>query len=187
MAHKRSTVSSSPQSGEIPTPYATADCKIAEENGSQIRARSFWFIPVVRGPWSLVARYPQRGSDAQQNATHGVSDHSGELPTVPPRDDALAGPRRCASTLLGRVATLSIEMKRELLSQLARDELRAVAGRLDVRVPDRSAREGLIDALTERGVSLNEIVPVLSRTRREDVCRALGIGDRRGDGCVVGG
>ncbi len=76
--------------------------------------------------------------------------------------------------------------KRDLLACLRPDELLALAARVGAAVPKQSARVDLIDALTGRRVTLNQILPVLSRARRDDVCRALGIEDRRPEGCVVG-
>ena len=76
-------------------------------------------------------------------------------------------------------------MKHDLLACLRLDELRSVAVRVGVAVDATSAEGDLIDALTGRGVTLNEILPVLSRARRDDVCRALGMEDRRPEGCVV--
>ena len=108
--------------------------------------------------------------------------------TSPLPSDARASARRRrrASTLLGRVATLSTEMKRELLAQLSNDDLVALADRIGVPVHDESAEGELIDSIVNsRTLTLNMLLPVLSRARREEVCRALGIGDRRPEGCIV--
>jgi len=77
-------------------------------------------------------------------------------------------------------------MKRELLAQLSNDDLVALADRIGVPVHDESAEGELIDSIVNsRTLTLNMLLPVLSRARREEVCRALGIGDRRPEGCIV--
>jgi hypothetical protein len=76
--------------------------------------------------------------------------------------------------------------KREFLGLLKPDEVRVLADRLDLRVPDPGDRRALIEALLNaRRATLNAIVPVLSRERRRQVCRALGIEERRAEGCIV--
>jgi hypothetical protein len=77
-------------------------------------------------------------------------------------------------------------MKLDLLACLSRDELRAVATRVGVAVDATSAEGELIDAiLNSRRVTLSEIVPVLSRVRREEVCHALGLVGGAPEGCIV--
>lgn len=83
------------------------------------------------------------------------------------------------------MATLSIEMKSALLGLLTSKELHALAARLGIAVRDMSAEGDLVNAITGMGVTLHRILPVLSRARRDDVCRALGIEGRRREGCVI--
>ena len=66
--------------------------------------------------------------------------------------------------------------KRDVLSHLTRDELLAVVDRFELVVPDRRAKDGLIEAVAgSKKATLIEILPELSRDRLKDVCRALGL------------
>jgi hypothetical protein len=77
--------------------------------------------------------------------------------------------------------------KHALLAQLTRDELLAVADRIGLVVPARSAKEDLLHAIISlRRATLHEILPVLSRERVMRVCRGLGLEVHRPKGCVVG-
>jgi type I restriction enzyme M protein len=64
--------------------------------------------------------------------------------------------------------------KREVLQLLGRDELLAIVDRFDLAVPDRRAKEGLIEAVAaSKKATLAEILPELSRDRLKEICRAL--------------
>jgi type I restriction enzyme M protein len=68
--------------------------------------------------------------------------------------------------------------KREVLEQLKRDELTAVADQFGVEVADRRSKDGLVDALgASRKVVLADALGDLSRDRLKEICRGLGLDD----------
>jgi type I restriction enzyme M protein len=68
--------------------------------------------------------------------------------------------------------------KRDVLSLLSRDELLAVVDRFELAVPDRRAKDGLIEAVAaSKKATLAEALPELSRDRLKELCRALGLDD----------
>src|SRR5262245_26254959 len=68
--------------------------------------------------------------------------------------------------------------KRDVLQLLSRDELLSVVDRFDVSVPDRRAKEGIIEAVAfSKKATLAEILPELSRDRLKELCRALDLDD----------
>ena len=68
--------------------------------------------------------------------------------------------------------------KRALLELLSRDELLAAVDLFDVDVPDRRAKDGLVDALVaSRKVSLAQVLADFPRDRLKDLCRSLGLDD----------
>lgn len=68
--------------------------------------------------------------------------------------------------------------KREVLAQLSRDELVAIADRFELTVDDRRVRDSLIDAVaSSKRATLAEVLPSLSRDRLKELCRGLGLDD----------
>ena len=68
--------------------------------------------------------------------------------------------------------------KRDVLALLTRDELVAVVDRFELEVPDRRARDGLIDAVvSSKKATWAELLPELSRDRLKELCRALNLDD----------
>jgi type I restriction enzyme M protein len=68
--------------------------------------------------------------------------------------------------------------KRDVLAQLSKSELVAVVDRFELSVPDRRARDGLIDAVaSSKKATLSGILPELSRDRLKELCVALGLDD----------
>jgi type I restriction enzyme M protein len=68
--------------------------------------------------------------------------------------------------------------KRDVLAQLARDELVAIADRFELAVDDRRVRDSLIDAVaSSKRATLADVLPTLSRDRLKELCRALGLDD----------
>jgi type I restriction enzyme M protein len=68
--------------------------------------------------------------------------------------------------------------KRDVLSQLSRDELLQIVDRFELTVADRRVRDGLIDAVaSSKKATLTEFLPDLSRDRLKEVCSALGLDD----------
>jgi len=69
--------------------------------------------------------------------------------------------------------------KRAVLEQLPRDELLALADSYDLTLPDRRAKQGIVDALAAaRKLSLVEILGGLSRDRLKALCQAFDLDDR---------
>jgi type I restriction enzyme M protein len=68
--------------------------------------------------------------------------------------------------------------KRTVLELLTRDELLAVVDRFDLAVPDRRAKEGMLDAVaSSKKATLGEVLGELSRDRLKELCRALDLDD----------
>jgi len=68
--------------------------------------------------------------------------------------------------------------KRALLELLSRDELLAAVDLFGVEVPDRRAKDGIVDALVaSRKVSLAQVLADFPRDRLKDLCRSLGLDD----------
>jgi type I restriction enzyme M protein len=68
--------------------------------------------------------------------------------------------------------------KRDVLAHLSRDELLTAAGRFDLAVADRRAKDQLVDAVSSsRRAGLADILGGLSRDRLKELCRALGLDD----------
>ncbi|MBZ0115892.1 MAG: N-6 DNA methylase [Sandaracinaceae bacterium] len=68
--------------------------------------------------------------------------------------------------------------KRDVLTQLKRDELLALVDRFEVPVEDRRSRDGLVEALAgSRKVVLADGLAELPRDRLKALCRALGLDD----------
>jgi type I restriction enzyme M protein len=68
--------------------------------------------------------------------------------------------------------------KRDVLQLLGRDELVALVDRFDLAVPDRRAKDGLIEVLAaSKKATLAAILPELSRDRLKEICRALEVDD----------
>ncbi len=68
--------------------------------------------------------------------------------------------------------------KRDILSELTADELRANVEYYELEVYDRRVKAELIDALAgSRKARLEEILPYLSRDRLKELCRAFGLDD----------
>jgi DNA polymerase III epsilon subunit-like protein len=68
--------------------------------------------------------------------------------------------------------------KRALLELLSRDELLAAVDLCGVDVPDRRAKNGIVDALVaSRKVSLAQALADFPRDRLKDLCRSLGLDD----------
>jgi type I restriction enzyme M protein len=68
--------------------------------------------------------------------------------------------------------------KRDVLAHLTRDELLAVVDRFTLSVPDRRAKEGLVEAVAaSKKATLAEILPGYARERLKELCRALGLDD----------
>jgi hypothetical protein len=68
--------------------------------------------------------------------------------------------------------------KRDVLAHLTRDELLAVVDRFTLAVPDRRAKEGLVEAVSaSKKATLAEILPGYARERLKELCRALGLDD----------
>ncbi len=68
--------------------------------------------------------------------------------------------------------------KRDVLAQLGRDELVAIADRFDLAVDDRRVRDSLIAAVAaSKRATLADVLPSLSRDRLKELCRALGLED----------
>ena len=74
------------------------------------------------------------------------------------------------------VRSVSMPSKRDVLTNLTRNELLAVVERFDLTVDDRRVKDGLVDAVaSSKKASLAEILPDLSRDCLKDVCRALAL------------
>jgi type I restriction enzyme M protein len=70
---------------------------------------------------------------------------------------------------------VSMASKRALLELPSRDELLAAVDLFGVDVPDRRAKDGIVDPLvTSRKVSLARTLADFSRDRLKDLCRSLG-------------
>jgi type I restriction enzyme M protein len=68
--------------------------------------------------------------------------------------------------------------KRALLELLSRDELLATVDLFGVDVPDRRAKDGIVDALVaSRKLSLAQALADFPRDRLKDLCRSLGLDD----------
>jgi len=68
--------------------------------------------------------------------------------------------------------------KRDVLSQLSREELFAVVERFELEVADRRKKDDLLEAVaTSKKATLAEILPVLGRERLKELCAALGLDD----------
>ena len=68
--------------------------------------------------------------------------------------------------------------KRDVLAHLTRDELLVVVDRFTLAVPDRRAKEGLVEAVAaSKKATLAGILPGYARDRLKELCRALGLDD----------
>ena len=68
--------------------------------------------------------------------------------------------------------------KRSVLSALNRDELLAIADQFGLDVPDRRAKDGLLEALlASRKLRLESVLGDMSRDRLKEICRGLGLDD----------
>ncbi len=77
-----------------------------------------------------------------------------------------------------RTMLVGMASKRALLELLSRDELLAAVDLFGVEVPDRRAKDGIVDALVaSRKVSLAQALADFPRDRLKDLCRSLGLDD----------
>ena len=77
-----------------------------------------------------------------------------------------------------RTMLVGMVSKRALLELLSRDELLAAVDLFGVDVPDRRAKDGIVDALVaSRKVSLAQALADFPRDRLKDLCRSLGLDD----------
>ena len=68
--------------------------------------------------------------------------------------------------------------KRDVLAQLSRDELLAVAERFELTVADRRVKDQLVEAAAaSKKAGLADILGGLARDRLKELCRALGLDD----------
>jgi type I restriction enzyme M protein len=68
--------------------------------------------------------------------------------------------------------------KREILALLTRDELLGVIDQFELEVPNRRAKDGLIDAIAaSKRATLPELLPGLARDRLKALCQNLGLDD----------
>jgi type I restriction enzyme M protein len=68
--------------------------------------------------------------------------------------------------------------KRDVLTQLSRDELAALAERFDLAVADRRKHDLLLEAVAaSKKANLAEVLPAFSRDRLKELCRALDLDD----------
>ena len=68
--------------------------------------------------------------------------------------------------------------KREILELLNADELRGLADRFELALPDRRAKDGMVDALSRaHRVKLDEPLEEYPRARLKELCRALELDD----------
>jgi type I restriction enzyme M protein len=68
--------------------------------------------------------------------------------------------------------------KKDILTQLTRDELLTVVDRFEVSISDRRAKDGLIDAVAaSKKATLVELLPDFPRDRLKEICRNLGLDD----------
>jgi len=68
--------------------------------------------------------------------------------------------------------------KRDVLAHLSRDELLAIVDRFELALPDRRAKEKIIEAVaSSHKATLPEILAGYSRDRLKELCRAVGVDD----------
>ena len=122
------------------------------------------------------------------NRTEGRQGHRhrGDATTFP-REEGLDEPaalspgRRAAvadGAVRGVASAPNMATKRDVLAHLTRDERLAVVDRFTLAVPDRRAKEGLVEAVAaSKKATLAEILPGYARERLKELCRALGLDD----------
>lgn len=68
--------------------------------------------------------------------------------------------------------------KRSVLEQLSRIELLAIVDRFDIVIPDRRAKQGLVEAVaSSKKATLASVLPDLPRDRLKELCRGLDLDD----------
>ena len=68
--------------------------------------------------------------------------------------------------------------KRDVLSQLTRDELLEVVDRFELSPPDRRAKEGIVETIAaSHKATLSGILAETPRARWKELCRAFGLDD----------